>query len=211
MRLMSPPRLSSSDIRKAASGTIVTGSVAASGSSANKLYAAALVDVPIGRLWSGINDETRHAGYTSMAYTELIKGRPCQDHRRILQFMDIPVPFVSDRWWIGVRSSNKNIEMASGASVREVKWTSSVSPSEVTSSAGQKIIGSGVPINFTKGAWFLVAITERHTWVEYYSWTDPGSGIPSSIANSAASGGIRDAVLAMRKFSKEGNPSCPIY
>ncbi len=209
MRMVSAPALSESEIKKAAGGTIITGQQ--STSDGNKVYGAALLDVPIAEFYAGINDETRHGDYVNaMAYSEIQKGRACQNGREILQVIEIPVWGFSNRWWIGIKHSNDELLRESGGSVREIKWTSTIDESRVTTEHGKKMTKNAVPIGYTKGAWFMVAIGPRETWVEYYQQTDPGSGIPQSIANSQASKGVRNAMESMRKFAKEGNPSCPI-
>ena len=76
--------------------------------------------------------------------------------------------------------------------------------------AAAKYISEIRPIGFAKGGWFLVAIDERSTWVEYYSWSDPGAGIPSSMASSLATRGVASTFDAMERFAKEGKPICPV-
>lgn len=201
------PELSAAEVRKAAGGATVTGSLGASGS-ASRVYAAALVNMGIAQLWAALNDETRHPGYTAVAYSELLKGQPCRSGRRVLQFL--PVPMVSDRWWIGVLTANQDLMRQSGGAVRELSWRSSVDPAEVTSASGQKMIARGSPIAFTRGGWFLVAIDPRNTFVEYFVHTDPGAKIPSAMASMFATRGVRENIDAIVRFAKEGKPSCPI-
>jgi hypothetical protein len=95
--------------------------------------------------------------------------------------------------------------------VRELSWKSTVDPAEVTSESGKKMIGEGVPIGSTRGAWFLVAIDQFSTYVEYYSNTDPGAGVPAGISSRLAVGGVKSAIEAMQKFAKEGRPVCPVF
>ena len=174
-----------------------------------KAWAAAIVDLPIGRFWAGLNDETRHPGYTAVAYSELLSGSPCRSNRHVFQYL--PLPFVDDRWWIGILYQNAKLERASGGAVRELFWRSSTDPSEVTSPAARRIIEDAVPIGSTRGGWFLVALDPYHTYVEYYSNTDPGPGVPSSLTSRLAERGVRDTVQAMVRFAKEGHPVCPVY
>lgn len=197
------PPISMANARKAAQGSVVTGVTG------SKAWAVAVLNIPIGQLWAGINDETRHPGYTAVAYSELISGRVCGSGRHVLQYL--PVPMISDRWWIAVIRHNRTIIDASGGSVRELYWRSSVDPVEVTSAAGQKMIDAGAPIGSTRGAWLLVAVDQFNTYVEYYSNTDPGAGVPSSITSRLAASGVRDTIKAVHKFSAGGKPVCPVY
>jgi hypothetical protein len=203
------PKISDDDVRRAAAGTIVVSTRSVEGYNYPKAYGAALIDMSIGRFWAGLNDETRHPGYTSISYSELLSGSICKSGRHILQFLDTPFP-VTDRWWIGILTANATLMRESGGSVRELSWKSSVDPAEVTSASGKLMIAQGEPIASTKGAWFLVAIDDDSTWLEYYSWSDPGSSIPASIASSLVSKGVRNNIAAITKFATEGKPTCPI-
>lgn len=203
------PRPPLSEARRTAEGAIVTGMEDVPGSSTKKAWGAALLDVPIGPVWSALNDETRQSRYTAVAYSELIAGEPCKPGRRVLQFVE--VPWVTDRWWIGVPKANHELMRASGGSVRELAFESSVDASEIVSESGRQIIDQGMPIGFSRGAWFLVAVDARHTYVEYYLWSDPGGRVPAGLASTFASKGVRENIEAIRKFAKEGNPSCPIH
>ena len=197
------PRPSEDDVRKAAQGTV---SVHVSG---HKAWATTVVNLPIGKFWAGLNDETRHPGYTAVAYSELLKGSPCQSGRAVLQYL--PVPMVSDRWWIGHIRSNNSIARESSNSVREMVWRGSVDPAEVTTESGRKIIDKAEPIGGTRGGWFLVALDQFSTYVEYYSKTNPGEGIPSSISSRLAAQGVKDNIAAMKKFATTGRPVCRVF
>lgn len=199
------PVPSESDVRKAASGAVVTGLVDGGGTRA---YGIAVVPLSIGVFWSALNDETRHPGYTAIGYSELLSGRPCASGRRVLQFL--PVPMLADRWWIGVLTKNAKLMQASGGSVRELSWQSSVDAAEVTSDSGKKILTQAQPIGFSKGAWFLVALDEFDTYVEYFSNSDPGGNVPSGMASMFATKGVRDTISAIQKFAKEAHPACPV-
>ncbi len=202
----SAPQIASADVRKAAAGTVVTGLLESS--SGSKAYGVAVVDVGIGRFWAALNDETRHPGYTAVTYSELVSGKVCQSGRRILQYL--PVPMLSDRWWIGVLTTNGKLMSQSGGSVRELSFASSTDPSEITSEAGQKMIANGTPLGFSKGGWFMVAVDDRHTYIEYYLHTDPGGRIPGSMASMFATKGVRQNIEAMVRYTKEAKSSCAI-
>ncbi len=199
------PRPSMADVRKATQGAVVVGLTG------GRAWGVAVINVPIGKLWAGLNDETRHPGYTAVAYSELLTGRPCASGRSVLQYLPIPVPMVDDRWWIGHLRSNDRIARESGNSVRELVWISSVDPVAVTTVSGQKIIEKAVPITSSRGSWFLVAIDQFSTYIEYFSSSNPGEGIPTSVASRLATQGVRETIDAMQKFAKQGNPVCPVY
>jgi hypothetical protein len=199
------PPASSADVKKAVQGQIIVNV------SGNFAQATAVLNVPIGQLWAGINDETRHPGYTAVAYAELMSGGACQSGRATLLYLPIPVPMVDDRWWINHIYANDKIARESGNSVREMVFRGSTDPAEVVTESGKKIIQKAEPIASTYGGWFVVAIDQFSTYIEYHSVTDPGSGIPSSVTSRLAAQGVRDQILAVQKFAKEGNPVCPVY
>lgn len=200
------PSADDADLRKAAAGAVVTRLLSAS--SGTRTYGVAVVPMSIGLFWAALNDETRHPGYTAIGYSELVKGRPCASGRRVLQFL--PVPMMTDRWWIGVLTKNNNLMQSSGGAVRELAWQSSIDPGEITTDSGRQIIAKAEPIGFSRGAWFLVALGEHDTYVEYYLHSDPGGSIPSSIASRFATKGVHDTILAIQRFAKEARPACPV-
>jgi len=200
----SPPLFTAADRKKATDGQVI------SGTKDGAVYGYGILRSPISKLWSALNDETRQSQYTAVSYSEIIKGEPCKPGRRIFQYLEIGVMFVSDRWWIGVPRSNEALMRDSGGAVRELVWRASVDPGEITSRSAVAYRDAAAPIGSSVGAWFLVALDSRNTWVEYHVYSDPGSGVPTGLANRLAAGGVRDNFKAMAKFANEGNPSCPI-
>ncbi|MEN0063642.1 MAG: hypothetical protein AAGA48_15935 [Myxococcota bacterium] len=196
------------DLRKVANGNIVTGLL--SSKEGNRAYGVAIVPLSIGRFWAALNDETRHPGYTAVEYSELLDGSVCREGRKVLQFLPIPVPFVAGRWWIGLPKPNQRVHSASGGAVRELAFSSSTDASLVRSPGGQKVIRRAQPIGYSRGAWFLVALDENATYVEYYLHSDPGSGVPTSMAAMFATKGVRNTIQAIQRFAKEAKPSCAI-
>jgi len=203
-----PPDIPREQYERVAGGRIITGMQAVEGHAAKKAYGAGLIDAPIGLLWAAVNDELHHPGYTKITHAELVEGEPCRSGRAVLQFM--PVPVISDRWWITHLSSNERIWEESGGAVRELWWTSTVDPDVVTSERGREVVTQNTPVGFTRGGWLLVAIDDTQTLLEYYIWTDPGGRIPKAAANLFAAGGIRDTIEAMGRYVREAEPACPV-
>lgn len=196
------------DLRKVANGNIVTGLLKST--NGNRAYGVAIVPVSISRFWAALNDETRHPGYTAVEYSELLDGSLCRDGRKVLQFLPVPIPFVAGRWWIGLPSANHEMHHATGGAVRELAFSSTTDKTLVRSTGGQKMIRRAQPIGFSKGAWLLVALDENSTYIEYYLHSDPGKGIPTSMASVFATKGVRSTIQAIQRFAKEANPSCAI-
>lgn len=199
------PAISRDAYTTAAEGDVETGLVSVSGQAAKKAWGVGIVDVPIGRYWAAVSDSNSHPTYTKLSSSERLSGTACSGPRSVLQFL--PVPFVSDRWWISNLSPNTRIHEESSGGVRELAWTSSTDPADVTTDSGRATIDEGIPIAFTKGAWFLVALDANTTLVEYYVWTDPGGSVPAGMASRFAAGGIEDTITAMARLANDG-PSC---
>jgi len=204
----SPPTVPEEVFRKAARGKIATGLIDVEGHRAKKAYGVGILDVGIRELWAGINDETSHPGWTAVTYAELVQGDICQTGRAT--FMFLPVPMVADRWWITHLVANDEIWRATDGQVRELAWSSSVDPEQVRSEAGRDVIAQGIPLAFTIGAWFLIALDESHTLMEYDIWTDPGGRIPARAASVFAAGSLKDTFEAMESYAKAGVTHCPI-
>lgn len=202
----SAPIPSDADLRKAATGVVVTGQLDAS--SGTRAYGVAVVPLSIGTFWAALNDETRHPGYTAIEYSELLSGRACGSGRHVLQYL--PIPMMADRWWIGVLTKNNKLMQASGGAIRELAWSSSVDQAELVTDSAKKIVTQAEPIGFSKGAWFVVALDERTTYVEYYLHSDPGGSISPGMASMFATKGVRETIAAIQRFAKEGHPACPI-
>jgi hypothetical protein len=202
------PRLSADEVRRAVDGSIVTGLKTVPGQAYGSAYGAAVLDVSIGKFWAALNDETNNP-YTEVDYSELQAGSICSSGRKVFQYLDMPV-MISDRWWIGILTANSSLARESGGSVRELSWRSSIVLAEVVTPGAQRMAAAGEPIGSTRGAWFAVAIDAYTTWVEYFGVSDPGGAIPSSIASTAATKGVRGNFESIRQFAKEGKPVCPV-
>lgn len=202
---LKPPVISETDRRKS------TTSVQTGVDSNGAIYGVGVLNVPIAQLWSALNDETRQSTYTAVSQSELVAGTKCQPGRKILQILEINIVFTTTvKWWVGIPNPNLKIMRNSGGAVRELAFSSSVDPSLIANAANKAFAETGSPIGYSKGAWFLVAVDARHTYVEYHAYSDPGSGVPSGIASRLAAGAIKDNFAAMATFASQGNPSCPI-
>ena len=64
-----------------------------------------------------------------------------------------------------------------------------------------------MPVAYIEGAWYLHALGEKTTLIEYYTWSDPGGAIPAGLASSFSSSSIEDTIEAMVKLARAGS-SC---
>ena len=203
----SPPAIPDDAITTAAGGDTATGLVAHEGIGARQAWGLAVIDVEIGQLFSAINDETHHVGWSQIGYSELLKGEICTSGRHVLQFL--PITLASDRWWVTVITDNDALIKDSAGKVREISWQANTDESELVTETAKAKAKEGIPIGWSKGGWYLIALDDKHTLVEYDVWSDPGGSIPASTASWFASGNIPELLDAMRRYATEGTPKCP--
>lgn len=188
----------------AAGGKVPTGLVSVADASHKKAWGVAVLDVPIDRLWAAINDDPSKPTYTPLEYVEILKGRACQAPRRVFQF--VPVPLLSDRWWVIDVGYNEPLAAASQGRVREQHWATDGNFDTPTATS-QAWADKGIHVGFTRGSWVLIDLDGASTLVEYYTWADPGGSLPAGIANSFADNGISDTLTNMARLAKAG-PTC---
>ena len=201
-RLVDAPKISTQEYRDAALGKVPTGMVAVDGFSFKKAYGVRVFNLPIDTVWAALNDDRGKLVHTKLSHAELIRGTYCESGRRVFQFL--PLPLVSDRWWVSDFVFNDTVHQRSGGRVREMFWKS-VDHQTLTKKPSQEWMDKGIPVNFNEGAWFVVDIDGSSTLVEYYAWSDPSGYVPASLTNSLAAGGIKDTIDAVRKIANSGS------
>lgn len=202
------PVIPADEYARVAKGEVITGLRSVEGVPAKKSYGVAVIDAPIDRLWGAINDESLHAQYTSLDYAELVKGAPCQSGRHVFQYLPSGVPMVENRWWVTVRDTNAGISARSGGKARELVWHNTPDGSEVTSAAGRSYMSQGVMVGFTKGSWFLLAVNDHQTLVEYYTWVDPGGNLSPAVMSWFATKTIVKTFENMTALSRDTRLKC---
>ena len=90
---------------QAARGEVATGLLSVEGHRAKKAYGVAVLEVPIARMWSAVNDEASKVEWTRLGYLEIISGENCKQGRTVLQYL--PLSLVSDRWWVVATSRRR--------------------------------------------------------------------------------------------------------
>tara|TARA_B100000683_G_C12449068_1_gene539328 strand:- start:164 stop:886 length:723 start_codon:yes stop_codon:yes gene_type:complete len=204
MRLLDiNPAIPQSAYQKAARGEIATGLQEVKGYRAKIGWGVAIFDIPIKHLYASINEEENHLDYTAVSFGKVVHGTPCSDGREVL--MMLPLPIVSDRWWVTNQFTNPKIRRVSKNQAAELVWKQinnwSVPQKYTTQLQGM------VQIPFTQGSWFLIALDDKHTLAEYHSWVDPGGSIPAGPASQFATGSIEDTFVQMERFAKQQSAS----
>ena len=195
------PNIPISAYQLAAQGQVATGVDGSSGSGPQKGWGVAVFPLNIKQIWAGVNDEFANSDYSPVSYTAIVGGQRCQEHRTVT--MVLPLPIISDRWWMIDLRTNPQLAQASGGRMQELSWKEVRDPTQYTLDAKTKeLIDGQVYVDFSRGAWFLMALDEHHTLGEYYSWADPGGYIPDGATAFAASS-IVDTFKGMEAFTIE--------
>jgi hypothetical protein len=156
----------------------------------------------VGATW-----KTRHGDILPLSHTEVVSGELCKNGREVL--MVLPLPIITDRYWINQNAYNVGLEAATGGKMRELAWSSIDDPASHTMSETARAATSGlVPVEYSRGAWFLIELDSNHTLAEYHSWVDPGGSVPASGASLFATSGIEDTFRAMEDYAQKGVLPC---
>ena len=121
--------------------------------------------------------------------------------------MVMPVPVISDRWWVVQTKSNKRIYRQSEGDVRELTWKQLDNSSEISiSSKAEEMITDAVEVQFTQGGWFLIKLDEEHTLGEYYTWADPAGHVPPEATSIFISGQITNFFDSVDDYGEKELP-----
>jgi hypothetical protein len=195
-RAVAEPRRDAYD---AATRRPVAGIEAVAGSTA-KAWGVLVVDLPVEAVWMAINDEARMAGRLPVSMSTVIGGQARKAPRRVFEYM--PLPIVSDRWWVVDVAHNAALYEASGGRLWEASWSDATAGASLPSGAVGEAAADGHPVDWTYGGWLLVALADGRTVVEYYSWSDPGGAIPAG-ASRFAGGAVRQTLTAIAALAAE--------
>jgi hypothetical protein len=109
----------------------------------------------------------------------------------------MPLPIVSDRWWVVHILHNAALFTSSDGTFWEQSWTDATDVTRVQGTQYAPLTKEGIPVAFTIGSWMLMKVDEAHTLAEYFAWSDPGGSLPAGPASRFAGGAIKKALDAM--------------
>lgn len=164
-----------------------------------KAWGVAVFELPVEALWMAINDESRMAGRLPVSMSTVVGGEVRKAPRRVFEYM--PLPIVSDRWWVVDVEHNAPMYLASKGRLWEASWTDATGTADLTGRVKEAAQG-GYPVDWTYGSWLLVDLGDGRTVVEYYSWSDPGGSIPAG-ASRFAGGAVRQTLAAIAELAAE--------
>lgn len=169
------------------------------GVAAAKAWGAIRIEAPVEAVWLVLNDEARLAGRLPVSTSAVISG-PRHGERRVFEYM--PLPIVSDRWWVVDVRHNGELYRASHGLMWEMAWKNA-NPEVVQKTHYAPIAAGGVPAAWTTGSWLLVDLGEQGTWLEYTTWSDPGGSLPAGAATRFASGAVKQTLSAVAELAME--------
>ncbi|MFT7520159.1 MAG: hypothetical protein ACI9MC_002303 [Kiritimatiellia bacterium] len=191
---------------QAASGKIVTGLDPVPGQTIRKAWAVGVIQSDVRTVWAALRDFGLRSDYSRVGYSELQTGEACVSGRTV--FQHLPVPMLSDRWWVSKLTHSDALEVNSGGKAFELSFVASTDESGLRTASARAWSKKAVPIASSQGAYFIYAVNDHETLVEYHLMSDPGGYVPSSLANAFATGGVRDSLEALAKLSHDGS-RCP--
>ena len=205
------PAIPSSAWAEVAEGSVATGLVDADGTKARKIWGVGVVDVPIDAFFSAINDDKNKTTYTKLDIARILDGELCGTPRTVFQHM--PVPLISDRWWVIQQRIHTELQAKTDGRVREMSWRPPPNGVPGLPQDLQDATAGNQQVTFTHGGWFLVDLGEKNgtsrTLVEFWSWSDPGGNVPVRLASSMALGSVEDTFETMADLARSG-PACSL-
>jgi hypothetical protein len=173
---------------------------------AAKGYGVAVFDIPIEQMWKAITDEDHHANKMAVTMSETVVGTPRTHDHTIFQFL--PVPMVSDRWWVVNIRYTGSLYTQSGGKLWEVTWRDRNKDQSVVGQLNLAQFNDAMPVAWTKGAWLLMKLDDGRTLIEYHTWSDPGGSVPVGLATRFAAGEVAQNLKNMAKFARSHVPGC---
>ena len=142
-----------------------------------------------------------------MNITEVIQGTACTNGRVV--FMNLPIPMLSDRWWVTTQGTSPEIRRVSQGQMAELTWNTipNFTVSNLPSHLQHHTV-DGVHVQESSGGWLLIKIDDTHTLGEYHSWSDPNGYIPASIASTLSAQGIERVFDSMLQYAQTNTEKC---
>jgi hypothetical protein len=166
-----------------------------------------IFQIEIQELYAALNEEESHTGLSPVDYTKIIQGVACSNERQVM--MHLPIPMLSDRWWVTVQGTNPKIRQISNGQMAELTWNALSDHNTFTlDETSQTYTTDAVWVTESTGAWLLIRLDDKHTLGEYHAWSHPGGYVPAGLASSLSASGIADTFKAMEEFAVKNTELC---
>ncbi len=195
------PNIPLSAYQKVSAGTVTTGLQGQTG------WGIGIFKIGIQEMFAAINQEEAHVSLSPVDFTKVIQGQPCTNNRLVM--MHLPIPMLSDRWWVTKQRTNAPLRSKSDGRMAELTWEAVDDRNQFSlDSTSQTYTNDAVWVTQSSGAWLLIKLDEEHTLGEYHAWSKPGGYIPSGLAASLGASGIEQTFAAMESFAQNNQEEC---
>ena len=158
-----------------------------------------IFQVEIQELYAALNEEESHTGLSPVDYTKIIQGAACTNHRQVM--MHLPIPMLSDRWWVTVQGTNPALRQISNGQMAELTWNALSDQHTFTlDETSQTYTTDAVWVTESSGAWLLIRLDDNTPLANTTLGQTTGGYIPSGLASSLSTSGIAD-LQAMERFA----------
>ena len=199
-RVAPAPKIPRSARKRVANGETVAGVNLPDGYDTAQGWGVAIWDVPIDSVWKAVNNEDEASVYMAPAYSGTVDGTAHHSDRATFQY--VSAPLVTDRWWVTRWTFNDALYAESEQMMWEVHFVDDLDPSFMTGTDFEDLLDDSMPIEWAKGGWLLIPLSDGRTWVEYFSWANPGGSIPSGLFSKFADKEVLNTFEAVEKRAR---------
>jgi hypothetical protein len=165
-----------------------------------KGFGVVVVELPVEALWSAINDEDAHdaEGYLPLARSEIIGGTPRGTSRIVFQAGE---RMGLGRWWVTRTVMSGELYETSGGALWEVTWQDDMEKVDRDRPPVDDHPDLS-PIEWSRGAWLLVPLSEECTFLEHFTWSSPG-GFVGMVQGLVLGRALRESIEGMLRLAEE--------
>lgn len=178
------PKIPAAARLKAAAGETVAGVTLPEGYVTAQGWGVAIWDAPVEAVWKAINNEDQASDYLVPAYSGTVDGTNHHSGRATFQYIEAPM--VTDRWWVTRWTFNEDLYAASGGQVWEASFVDDLDATRMEGTEFEALLDDAMPIAWAKGGYLIIPLSDGRTWVEYFSWSDPGGNVPAGLFSKFA-------------------------
>ncbi|MCP4808388.1 MAG: hypothetical protein GY913_06230 [Proteobacteria bacterium] len=203
-RVAPAPAIPRTAMKTAATGEPVAGVNLPEGYDTAQGWGVCVWDVPIEAVWKAVNNEDEASDYMAPERSGTVDGTAHHSDRASFQY--VSAPLVTDRWWVTRWTFNEALYAASSQMIWEVSFVDDLDPTFMAGTTFEPLLEDSMPIAWAKGGWLLIPLSDGSTWVEYFSWANPGGSIPSGLFSKFADKEVLatfEAVEARAKYHEK--------
>jgi len=183
------PVISDAQYLAALGGNPVSGIAIHEGMDAGQGWGVTVFKEPVERVWATLTNEEVLDGKMSLDVSAILEGPEFGHGRLIFQSLDLPRP-LTDRYWLTRISHGAEAYRASKGALWELSWVDENKTKSLAGTPYAKYEDKATPLDWTRGAWLLIPLSNGNTLVEYFIWSDPGGFIPPAFASKFAPGQV---------------------